>query len=134
MDIKEILAMTPAELEHHGVKGQKWGVKRNLKKVGPAVGKAATLSRAVSNEISHPFKSVEAKVEGHTTRTHADRKKFNSAIDKKVAKSREKSKARILKLAGNGGKAFNAASKIAYGIESDMANVRNELERNKRGY
>lgn len=121
MDIQEILAMTPSELEHHGVKGQKWGVKRNLKKVGPAVSKAATATRAFNNELSHPFKSAAAKVEGHNTKTHESRKKFNANIDKQKEESRLKSRARILKLASNSGKAFNAASKIAYNVNSDVA-------------
>lgn len=31
MDVNDILAMTPSDLEHHGVKGQKWGVRRKIK-------------------------------------------------------------------------------------------------------
>lgn len=137
MDIQEILAMTPSELEHYGVKGQKWGV-RKAKAAGDRV---ATSLRNTSNQISHPVKYAKAatrEIKGHgylqTGNNHASRKRMVADVNNQITKSREKSKARILKLAGKAGNAFNTASKIAYGIESDMAHIRNELERNKRGY
>lgn len=33
MEIDVLLAMKPSELEHHGVKGQKWGVRKAARKV-----------------------------------------------------------------------------------------------------
>lgn len=109
-----------ADLYHHGVKGQKWGVKRKLKKVGPAVSKAATTARAASNELSHPFKSAAAKAEGHSTKTHGDRKKFNANIDKQKEASRVKGHARFKKAAKYAIKSATGVALVSSGIKQDM--------------
>lgn len=48
MNIDELLAMTPSELEHSGVKGQKWGVRR----------RTAAGIRAVKGEVKLRGQSV----------------------------------------------------------------------------
>lgn len=66
MNIDELLSMTPSELEHSGVKGQKWGVRRArsagvkaIKSASKAVGDEAKLRGAsIKRERSWAKKDV----------------------------------------------------------------------------
>lgn len=65
MNLDELLSMTPSELEHHGVKGQKWGVRRAgsagvkaIKSASKAVGDEAKLrGNSVKRELGWQFKN-----------------------------------------------------------------------------
>ena len=66
MNLDELLSMTPSELEHHGVKGQKWGVRRAgsagvraIKSASKTVGDEAKLRGAsIKRERSWAKKDV----------------------------------------------------------------------------
>jgi len=52
----------PEELEHHGVKGQKWGVRRDLSSAGQAIGREA----AQMNDTTKKYLSIVAEGAGKT--------------------------------------------------------------------
>lgn len=115
------------DLYHHGVKGQKWGVRRKLKSAGDRV---STSLRNTSNQISHPVKYAKAatrEIKGHgymqTAQNHASRKRLVADVKNQIDTKRSNSRARgksILKKMSN---ILDKTSKVAAGMETDRVEM-----------
>lgn len=94
MDLKDVLNTPMNTLEHHGVKGMKWGVRRAAKSVGSSVTREATL---VKNQVAHPVKYFNAakreiKKNGYmqTGNNKDSKERLNKDVKKQIEKSKTK--------------------------------------------
>lgn len=67
--------MTEYELYHHGIKGQKWGVRRTAAQLGHRVaGAAKTAGKAVGKGVSKAGKSAKKAAVAKVKQVHAENK------------------------------------------------------------
>lgn len=85
--------MNETYLSHHGVLGQKWGVRRYQNADGTRIKKASDYG---SRLTTNGYKAMRAHSEAKTA--HKIAAKYNSAMDKKVEKRAEKLEKKINKL------------------------------------
>lgn len=77
-----MISMGDYELYHHGIKGQKWGIRRTAAQLGHRVAKAASVAgRSISKAGKAAGKAIAKSTEQH--RKEAQEKRYYKKLKKK---------------------------------------------------
>ena len=116
-------------LEHHGIKGQKWGVRRTPEQLGHAVSRGR---QSISSFFGNAKKSHQARVSAknkaqlakYQAKEQAQQERIN-VLNQKLAVKQQKAEIKRLKKNLHGSEATNAASAYVY----DKVKQRRERKR-----